>query len=58
MLKPLLDMYGCATLAEVLKEQVKETLRSVVCRCVEEDWPVDLGSKPRICILNCVCERV
>ena len=30
-------------------------LRSVVCRCVEEDLVVDLGSKLKLCILNSLC---
>ena len=35
--------------------QLREMLRSVACRCVENDWAEDLGSKPKLCILNCVC---
>ena len=47
--------YSCATLAEVSGGQLKEMLRSVVCRCVEKDWAVDLGSKPKLCVLKSVC---
>ena len=30
---------------------------SVVCWCVAKDWVVDLdlGSKPKLCVLNSVC---
>ena len=30
-------------------------MRSVVCRCVEKDWVVDLDNKPKLCFLNSVC---
>ena len=35
--------------------QLTEMLRSAVCRCVEKDWAVDLGSKPKLCVLKSVC---
>ena len=35
--------------------QLREMLRSVTCKCVENDWAEDLGSKPKLCILNSVC---
>ena len=47
--------YSCATLAEVSGGQLREMLRSVACRCVEKDWTEDLGSKPKLCMLNSVC---
>ena len=47
--------YSCATLVEVSRGQLKKMLRSGVCRCVEKDWAVDLGSKPKLCVLNSVC---
>ena len=43
--------YSCATLAGVSGGQLREMLRSVACSCVEND----LGSKPKLCILNSVC---
>ena len=36
--------------------QLREVLRSVACRRMENDWAEDLGSKPELCILNSVCE--
>ena len=29
-------------------------LRSITCRCMEKDWTEDLGSKPKLCVLNSV----
>ena len=26
-----------------------------MCRHMEEDWAVDLGSKPKLCVLHSVC---
>ena len=40
--------FNCATLAGVSEGQLKEMLRSVVCRCAEKDWALDLDSKPAI----------
>ena len=47
--------FSVATLAGVSGGQLKEMLRSVTCRCVEKDWAEDLGSKPKLCVLNAVC---
>ena len=47
--------YSCSTPAGVSGGQVREMLRSVTGRCVEKDWAEDLGSKPKLCILNLVC---
>ena len=29
-------------------------LRCIACRCMEKDWTEDLGSKPKLCVLNSV----
>ena len=29
-------------------------LRSIACRCIEKDWMEDLGSIPKLCVLNSV----
>ena len=34
---------------------LREMLRSNACRCMEKDWAEDLGSKPKLCVLNPVC---
>ena len=47
--------YSCANLAGVSGGQLKEMLRSVMCRCVENDSAVDLDSKPKLCVLSSVC---
>jgi len=31
-----------------------QMLRSIACRCMEKDWMEDLGSKPKLCVLNSV----
>ena len=46
--KNLLDAFGwqdyiCATLVGVSGGQLREMLRSVACRCVENDWAEDLN---------------
>ena len=48
--------YSCPTLAGVSGRLLKEMLRSIACRCMEKDWMEDLGSKPKLCVLN-ECER-
>ena len=45
---------SCATLAGVSGRQLREMLRSIACRCMEKDWTEDLGSKPKLCVLNSV----
>ena len=45
-------------LAEVSGGQLREMLRSVACRCAEKDWGEDLGSKPKLCMLNSVCAQI
>ena len=49
-----MTIYSCASLAGVSGGQLREMVRSVVCRCVEKDWAEDLGSKPKLCVLNSV----
>ena len=58
--KNLFDAFGwqdyiCATLVGFSGGQLREMLRSVACRHMENDWAEDLGSKPKLCILNSVC---
>ena len=50
--------YSCATLAGVSGGQLREMLRSVACRHMENDLAEDLGSKPKLCMHSefCVCE--
>ncbi len=45
---------SCATLAGVSGRQLRAMLRSIACRCMEKDWAEDLGSKPKLCVLNSV----
>ena len=45
---------SCATLAGVSGRQLREMLRSIACRYMEKDWTEDLGSKPKLCVLNSV----
>ena len=47
---------SCATLARVSGGQRREMQRSIACRCMEKDWAEDLGSKPKLCVLNSVCK--
>ena len=45
---------SCATLAGVSGRELRDMLRSIACRCMEKDWMEDLGSKPKLCVLNSV----
>ena len=56
VLKPLVGMTTAVLLWRRCQGgQLMEMLRSAVYRCVEKDWAVDLGSKPKLRVLNSVC---
>ena len=45
---------SCTTLVGVSGRQLREMLRSIACKCMEKEWTEDLGSKPKLCVLNSV----